>query len=98
MTGETKIAIIADTPTTMSRNPDNRKRAPIPVPEPAPLPDPETIDIEGIFNEYVDGGIDLVVVLGPTASGKTRYAVALAKRFRELGRPAEILSADSRQV
>ena len=47
----------------MSRNPDNRKRAPIPVPEPAPLPDPETIDIEGIFNEYVDGGIDLVVVL-----------------------------------
>ena len=98
MTGETKIAIFADTPTTMSRNPDNRKRAPIPVPEPAPLPDPETIDIEGIFNEYVDGGIDLVVVLGPTASGKTRYAVALAKRFRELGRPAEILSADSRQV
>ena len=52
MTGETKIAIFADTPTTMSRNPDNRKRAPIPVPEPAPLPDPETIDIEGIFNDY----------------------------------------------
>ncbi len=82
MTGETKIAIFADTPTTMSRNPDNRKRAPIPVPEPAPLPDPETIDIEGIFNEYVDGGIDLVVVLGPTASRKTPDAVALAKRFR----------------
>ena len=36
---------------------------------------------------------ELTCVLGPTASGKTRYAVALAK---ELG--AEILSADSRQV
>lgn len=36
---------------------------------------------------------DLTCVLGPTACGKTRYAVALAK---ETG--AEILSADSRQV
>ena len=38
-------------------------------------------------------GYDLICVLGPTASGKTRYAVALA---RELG--GEILSGDSRQV
>ena len=36
---------------------------------------------------------DLTCILGPTASGKTRYAVSLAK---ETG--AEILSADSRQV
>ncbi len=36
---------------------------------------------------------NLVVVLGPTASGKTRLAVALARRFG-----AEIVSADSRQV
>ena len=36
---------------------------------------------------------DLTCVLGPTACGKTRYAVAMAK---ETG--AEILSADSRQV
>lgn len=41
-----------------------------------------------MYEEY-----DLVCVLGPTASGKTRYAVKLAK---ELG--GEILSADSRQV
>lgn len=41
-----------------------------------------------MYEEY-----DLVCVLGPTASGKTRYAVELAK---ELG--GEILSADSRQV
>lgn len=82
----------------MSRNPKNRRREPIPIPEPAPLPEPETIDIESIFNEYERGEIDLVVVLGPTASGKTRYAVGLAKQFRSLGKPAEILSADSRQV
>lgn len=36
---------------------------------------------------------DLICVLGPTASGKTRYAVSLAK---EIG--GEILSGDSRQV
>lgn len=39
------------------------------------------------------GAPDLLVVLGPTASGKTRLAVALA---RSLG--GEIVSADSRQV
>ncbi len=38
-------------------------------------------------------GCDLICVLGPTASGKTRYAVALA---RALG--GEIISGDSRQV
>ena len=38
-------------------------------------------------------GYDLICVLGPTASGKTRYSVQLA---RELG--GEILSGDSRQV
>lgn len=41
-----------------------------------------------MYDEY-----DIVCVLGPTASGKTRYAVDLA---RKMG--AEILSADSRQV
>ncbi len=37
--------------------------------------------------------IDMVTVLGPTASGKTRLAVALAGEFG-----GEIISADSRQV
>jgi len=35
----------------------------------------------------------LIVILGPTASGKTKLAVALAKKF-----DGEIISADSRQV
>lgn len=36
---------------------------------------------------------DLITILGPTASGKTKYAVRVAKSL-----DAEILSADSRQV
>tara|TARA_Y100000310_G_scaffold337932_1_gene426243 strand:+ start:2014 stop:2895 length:882 start_codon:yes stop_codon:yes gene_type:complete len=35
----------------------------------------------------------LVVILGPTASGKTEFAIHLAKKFQ-----GEIISADSRQV
>lgn len=46
----------------------------------------------------------LLVVLGPTASGKSALAVALARKISALGGPAsglqgaEIISADSRQV
>ena len=36
---------------------------------------------------------DIITILGPTASGKTRVAVSLARRIN-----AEIISADSRQV
>ena len=81
----------------MSRNPKNKLREPIPIPPPAPLPEPEEIDVPSILEAYSSGEIDLVVVLGPTASGKTRYAVNLAREFGK-SRPAEILSADSRQV
>ena len=41
----------------------------------------------------VEKKIPLLVVCGPTASGKTGWALSLAKRF-----PIEIISADSRQV
>ena len=61
----------------------------------AALPEPETLDLQALRNALADGSVELVCVLGPTASGKTRYAVRLA---HELGPGAEIISADSRQV
>ncbi len=47
----------------------------------AELPEPEEIDFGSLSREYLDGQLDLIVVLGPTASGKTRYAVNLAKEI-----------------
>lgn len=61
---------------------------------PAPLPEGENINTAALRRNIEKGSTDLVVVLGPTASGKTKYAVQLA---HELGR-CEIISADSRQV
>jgi tRNA dimethylallyltransferase len=81
----------------MARNRQNKLREAIPIPPPAPLPDPEVIDVESVLNDYLSGNTDLIVVLGPTASGKTRYAVNLAHQFRGIV-SSEILSADSRQV
>ena len=63
------------------------------IPPMAKMPEPETIDPAALAQAYARGDIDLICVLGPTASGKTRYAVKLAGT---LG--GEILSADSRQV
>jgi len=60
----------------------------------AELPQSEEIDIMEVGEMYRRGEIDLICVLGPTASGKTRMATDMA---RKLGN-AEILSADSRQV
>lgn len=72
----------------------------IPVPPMAQLPEPEVIDVEALVRSYEAGEIDLICILGPTASGKTRYAVELAKRINEISRlsSVEIISADSRQV
>lgn len=74
----------------------------------ADLPYPETIRPEEILQNFENKDIDLICVLGPTASGKTRYAVALARELNRLrgvnasegpvNAGAEILSGDSRQV
>ncbi len=40
----------------------------------------------------------MITIVGPTASGKTTLAVELAKQLMAMGQPAEIISADSRQV
>lgn len=76
----------------------------------AELPEAEEMNIRQLLDDWLSGKTDLICVLGPTASGKTRYAVRLAKEIDRLlglrdagsgsgpGRRAEILSADSRQV
>ena len=83
------------------------------IPPMAKLPEPEVIDPSALAKAYAAGEIDLICVLGPTASGKTRYAVQLAHKMRfshpfgvrndsvipsEASVSPEIISADSRQV
>ena len=48
---------------------------------PAELPEAEQLDLTQLAQDYAAGKVDLIVVLGPTASGKTRYAVALAEEI-----------------
>ena len=85
------------------------KRPFIPIPPMAELPPAEEINVCELLDKYLSGEIDLICVLGPTASGKTRYAVQLARQInallhgfqteQSLGTAgAEIISADSRQV
>ncbi len=89
------------------------KKSFTPIPPMAELPPAEEINVSEILEKYLVGEIDLICVLGPTASGKTRYAVKLAREINRLLKAmaignesiakhaaigAEIISADSRQV
>ena len=55
-----------------------------PIPPMAELPPAEEINAREILERYLSGDIDLICVLGPTASGKTRYAVNLARQINAL--------------
>ena len=55
-----------------------------PIPPMAELPSAEEINVRELLDSYLSGEIDLICVLGPTASGKTRYAVRLARKINEL--------------
>ena len=55
-----------------------------PIPPMAELPPAEEINVKEILDKYLAGEIDLICVLGPTASGKTRYAVHLARQINSL--------------
>ena len=48
--------------------------------------------------ESMDPACDMLAIVGPTASGKTALAVAVARKMMSDGRKVEIISADSRQV
>ena len=48
------------------------KRQFIPIPPMAELPPAENIDVREVLDKYLSGEIDLICVLGPTASGMTR--------------------------
>lgn len=70
----------------------------------AELPEPEELGITALADALRRGDVNLIVVLGPTASGKTKYAVRLAHSLSSSLFPdsdacwVEIISADSRQV
>ena len=55
-----------------------------PIPPMAELPPAEEINVRELLDRYLSGEIDLICVLGPTASGKTRYAVRLARQINAL--------------
>ena len=55
-----------------------------PIPPMAELPPAEEINAKELLDKYLAGEIDLICVLGPTASGKTRYAVNLARQISAL--------------
>ena len=74
------------------------------VPPMAPMPEAEVLDVPALLELYRRGDIDLICVVGPTASGKTAFAVRLARELSVIAGSdrqsplAEILSGDSRQV
>ncbi len=61
------------------------------IPPMAPMPEAETLDIPALADSYARGDIDLICVLGPTASGKTKYAVQLARALGREGLPSASL-------
>ncbi|MCM1176579.1 MAG: tRNA (adenosine(37)-N6)-dimethylallyltransferase MiaA [Bacteroides sp.] len=62
----------------------NRKKTFTPIPPMAELPAAEKVNVAGLLDAYESGEYDMICVLGPTASGKTRYAVRLARELNAL--------------
>ena len=72
------LSLHAEHTSTMAKKPF------IPIPPMAELPPAEEINVRELLDKYLSGEIDLICVLGPTASGKTRYAVQLARQINAL--------------
>ena len=69
-----------------------------PIPPMAELPPAEEINVKELLGKYLAGEIDLICVLGPTASGKTRYAVQLARQINDLLSSSELLVTERTSV
>lgn len=52
-------------------------------------------DAHNLLRGTLSGVLPLIVLVGPTATGKSRLAVDLALALRAAGRPAEVVNADS---
>ena len=78
MYAEAKIRLFNYLCDTMAKKPFT------PIPPMADLPPAEEINVAEILDRYLSGEIDLICVLGPTASGKTKYAVRLAREINSL--------------
>ena len=74
----TKILLFPYLCCTMAKKPFT------PIPPMAELPPAEEINAAELLDKYLSGEIDLICVLGPTASGKTRYAVRLARQINTI--------------
>ena len=61
----------------------------MPIPPPAPIPEAGRVSAAELLEKYLEGSIDLICVMGPTASGKTRYAVNLAREINRLLKSGE---------
>ena len=57
----------------------------------APMPETSPIDPRVLLDMVRSGETDLICILGPTACGKTRYAVELCRKFNSLSSGADIL-------
>ncbi len=53
------------------------------VPPMAEMPKEENIDVKTLIKDLIDKRINLICILGPTASGKTKYAVQLARQIND---------------
>ena len=71
------------------------KKTFIPIPPMAELPPAEEINVSEILEKYLSGEIDLICVLGPTASGKTKYAVQLARQINQLVKATKAAGFDN---
>ncbi len=84
-----KAVILADRQKTQPAEPDTVKAE---VLSPAVIPEPAPAVIEA-HTEPPQPKKKLIAIVGPTASGKTSLAIALAKKYN-----GEIVSADSMQI